>query len=257
MKMPGRILIWLIFVGSCYWSIPVAATDKPIPDEYEEEEDSWITLNKNKGNYNVIKLEPILLFCYLINDIPGYIRGTYERNIGKKGSLSFSGEYGKYRMASTSSINTLGEAYNLEGFGIMNEIRFYPSTKEYPAPFGGFIGLHFRYRYLYETYTDFSANPVDISTYGHSIKLGFHLGYKVIINRFGAEFVAGYGLAYNLWNKPNDRDAINHIYRYNRLDNIRFNFAVTYTFFKLIKKKNSQKRKNSQKKKNPPPCPRL
>lgn len=153
------------------------------------------TIQASFAQYNVVKLDVIAL-AY-----PGLtvFRPSYERNIGKSFSWSLNFESGKYGNGTSQTVGgSATEVYLLKGWGIMPEFRIYPFNKRKLSPTGFFMGTHFRYRSLHESYSgkDFSGNStglVSVNTKGSLSEIGFHIGYKIRIGQFVMEPLLGYG----------------------------------------------------------------
>jgi hypothetical protein len=152
------------------------------------------------------------------------IRPSVEFAFSKHFSAGIVYENGKYNYGTFESTHVPErEVYNITGWGIMPELRYYPFTRKRSAPFGFFIGTHFRYRQLVEKYTgiDVLANPgssvqyiyTNFNTKATAYNYGVHFGYKANIHIFSFETLLGFGGAKGQWETPNDRDHLDETFR--------------------------------------------
>jgi hypothetical protein len=181
----------------------------------------------------------------------GVNRLAYEKAFQKHFSFSVNAEFGIYKNSPiTMAADSFPRLYNIKGFGFMPELRYYFGKKQV-APFGFFIGLHARKRFIKERYfytgsidpysSSFSNHP-DIMTNGRITDYGIHAGYKYSwnksiqngINRINFEVLAGYGISSQSWASSNHRDQIpaSAISNANKKiwDTLRFQISVGYFF---------------------------
>ncbi len=117
-------------------------------------------------------------------------RVTFERSFFNTASAIIGIEGGKYSSSSAGTTSSMEEYRNIKGFGLMPEIRYYPLSGNRPAPLGLFIGTHFRYRWLKETYIHDSFDEVArAKVYDY----GFNFGYKFNSDMLSIDFLVGIG----------------------------------------------------------------
>lgn len=165
-----------------------------------------LTPSISYSQYNVLTIDGIKI----LSSIRGFpsIRMAYERSLNKSFSAVISGEAGTYLTGSTTG-GGANETYSLSGYGVMGELRYYPFTKNKPAPIGFFIGGHLRYRAMHENYTgpDYtgtnSSNPpssqapqITVENKGSLTDYGLSIGYKIKSKNgsFVFEPLIGYGI---------------------------------------------------------------
>ena len=137
----------------------------------------------------------------LIDPYTSIVQPSFEFSINRSFSVGLSLEIGKFY---SSSIND-NQVADMSGWGFMPQLRYYPFTKNKPAPFGFFIGTHLRYRILEENYY---LDNVDISTDARTFDAGGCLGYKILLGPLNFEFLFGGGFGGGSFNTPNQRDLI-------------------------------------------------
>lgn len=177
----------------------------------------------------------------------GVNRLSFERALGKHFSVGINAEYGVY---SSNKVIVRGNGlkiYNIKGWGVMPEVRYYFLCKNNSAPLGFFAGVHGRARFVKENYYNnlITSNDLpEVKTNGKLFDYGIHLGYKYSwqkfnlkkngINRFNIEVLAGYGLADSQWSEPNNRGGIPSyiIDKRNKQiwDNLRLQLSIGYLF---------------------------
>jgi len=156
-----------------------------------------------KKHYKVISLNVIPWF----DSYSTVLQPTFEYSLNKSLSLGLSIEKGKFNIGEYNGV----QVSDLKGWGIMPQFRYYPFTQRKPAPFGFFIGTHFRYRILEESY----YSNVNVSTRGYSFDLGACLGYKIKADILNFEFLFGSGWGNGSFKTPNQRDLIDPILKSN------------------------------------------
>ena len=191
--------------------------------------------------YNVVKIDALSL----ISSEPRLFRMYVEKGIGKKYSLSFSGEFGKYfgQKQELSQADQIEYGvkrmmfYSITGLGAMTEFRYYPFRTYVDAPLGTFAGAHLRARSVKES---FDPNYQNITTFGFVFDVGAHVGYKLNSDQFTLEILLGLGVPYAQFVEPNRRDEIPRMFTED-IDGIasflRMEMSVGYVFPQLRMKK--------------------
>lgn len=137
-------------------------------------------LSTANAQYNVVKVDGLsLLFPN-----PRVFRPSYERSVGRHFSFLATFETGRYDLGEASAGGGMNmiTVYEVTGWGIMPEVRYYPFTGgRKVAPVGFFIGLHYRYKFLKEDYNEYG---IHVTSRGHSHDLGVNAGYKLRAGRF-------------------------------------------------------------------------
>lgn len=192
---------------------------------------------------NIIKMDALGL-------VQGTQRITYERKIIPQLSALINLENGNYYGKRTVVIgNALGEIYNIKGYGIMPELRFYPfiNSNKYD---GIFIGAHYHHRWITENFhinidpvlPDPNNKPL-VSTKGIMKDYGANLGYRYCWHFFVFEALAGFGIVNGAFETPNARDLIyDRIKKLNLSENkfaLRTQLSIGFTF-PYSKKQNYQ-----------------
>lgn|GEM_PF-1866526 len=176
-------------------------------------------------------------------------RVAYEVSFLKHFSASVGYEIGEYRTGTYSDFNSPLYTRNYSvtnGWGIMPEIRYYPFIRNKPAPHGFFIGLHYRYKSLTETFTgkDYSItkpthtskDTITITSNGIVSNYGIDVGYKATLKYFSIETLIGFGASQGNWKSPNQRDKIDPLYRASAAtfgDAFRLELSVGFVFPKI------------------------
>jgi len=177
------------------------------------------------------------------------LRASYELSFLKHFSASIGYEIGEYRTGTYSDFSSplYTQNYSVtKGWGIMPEIRYYPFIRSKPAPNGFFIGLHYRYKNLSETYTGkdnsitspthTSKDTITITSDAIVSNYGIDVGYKATLKHFTIETLIGFGAAQGNWKSPNQRDRIESIYRANAAnfgDALRLELSIGFVFPKI------------------------
>jgi hypothetical protein len=155
---------------------------------------------------NVLKLDLFGTFVTSITTKMPMPRLSYERTFKDKFSWQLAMECGKYdRIESGSMSYQTAEVYNVTGWGIMPEFRYYPFTQNKTAPMGWFVSTHYRYFSLLEHYFE---GPFNIKTKGNVNNFGLNIGFKHGNNIVVGEYLLGLGLSSGKWNDSNDRAQI-------------------------------------------------
>ncbi|MFT5913614.1 MAG: hypothetical protein ACJAWV_002677 [Flammeovirgaceae bacterium] len=149
------------------------------------------------------------------------LRGSYEKNLGKKFSFMISAEKGAYH--STSFIQNNGfnsSASDLRGWGIMPQFRLYFTNDSKNRLTGLFFGTHFRYRRINEAYdfgdSDFSTNwNGKANAYNYGVNFGFRK--RILESPLTFEVLFGLGKAFGKWENDAEREQITGLE--NGLDN--------------------------------------
>jgi len=158
----------------------------------------------------------------------GEERLTFERAIGESFSFSLAVEHGNYfskKISSTLDPMYPIHIYNIKGFGVMPEIRYYPFKVKDQSLLGFFIGIYGRQRWTKEGYYKFKtsddlssmlkAQPL-IKTMGIIYDYGINMGYKIrfsklskaLVDRFSLESLIGFGMSTTYWQSGTDRASI-------------------------------------------------
>ena len=118
-------------------------------------------------------------------------RVSYERVLSKDFSIQLTIEKGKY-----TYIDGATKIYDITGYGIMPEVKFYPFIQKKQAPLGLFFSLDYRYFYFEEHHY---KKPYEFTNHGNAHNLGFNVGFKHG-SGFSLEYVAGLGMLFGNWN---------------------------------------------------------
>ena len=177
-------------------------------------------------------------------------RPSFERTFGKNFSTLITYEFGKYETGelehtpSNTEVTRIEEVYNVKGWGIMPEVRYYIPNKRRTAPTGFFLGLHYRYRLITENFIDSKnvnnriiLSDTTISNDAIMHDYGFNLGYKLVFSgRIGADLLMGYGYSFGKWKTETDRDKIDSFFakQMDGFENrLRLELSLAYFFPKI------------------------
>ncbi|MBQ21119.1 MAG: hypothetical protein CMD31_10215 [Flavobacteriales bacterium] len=177
-------------------------------------------------------------------------RPSFERTFGKNFSTLITYEFGKYETGelehtpSNTEVTRIEEVYNVKGWGIMPEVRFYLPNKRRTAPTGFFMGLHYRYRHITENFIDSKnvnnriiLSDTTISNDAIMHDYGFNLGYKLVFSgRIGADLLMGYGYSFGKWKTETDRNKIDSFFakQMDGFENrLRLEISLAYFFPKI------------------------
>lgn len=154
-------------------------------------------VSKSAAQYNAIKIDALGTLLARLNI-------SYERSFGRHFSAGIQLEAG---MHGNQTINN-EEIYRLMGLGIIPEVRYYPFTKNKPAPLGFFVGGAFRYAFLEE---QFLLDGIYLT--GDVYNLGISTGYKFNYRKVLFEFLIGYGGGVDKGFDEEIREYLNPIYK--------------------------------------------
>lgn len=164
----------------------------------------------------------------LINPNPKLIQPSVEFSFLKKFSVGLTYETGKYqRRLLEEDVDEFREVYNITGWGLSPEFRFYPSRYR-RAPEGFFLGAKFSYRDIAETYAGnaFRATvPFLTHTYtrGTTRGAGLKVGMQAFLWHLAMESKFGLLLDKVTWDNPSKRHLIHPQYA-------RGDYQLTLTF---------------------------
>ncbi|HEY9084122.1 MAG TPA: DUF3575 domain-containing protein [Vicingaceae bacterium] len=175
-------------------------------------------------------------------------RPSFERTFGKNFSALITYEIGKYETGevkyTSNDVTKTEEVYNVKGWGVMPELRFYIPNKRRTAPTGFFMGIHYRYRQITENFTDSRSigeklilSDTTISNDAIMHDYGFNFGYKLVFGgRIGLDLLAGYGYSFGKWKTETDRNKIDSFFakQMDGFENrLRLEISLAYFFPKI------------------------
>lgn len=150
------------------------------------------------AQHNELKLEllkPLLLKNYSFG---------IQRSLGQSASAALTYETGFLKLGNQ---NGTKDAYNIKGWGITTDLRFYPGKST--APLGWFVGPFFRYRSGVESYQEpidvwvTQSNPLYENNYNSST-IGLLGGFEVDFGpRVTLDLVVGFGKENNKFDSNN------------------------------------------------------
>ncbi len=164
-------------------------------------------------------------------DVPGALFSRFhpsiEHSLNKNFTIGLNYDRGIYAEGTTGDFSSQTKIYEVNGWSIMPEVRYYPFTQKKIAPRGFSMGLYYRYGSYRETYTgeDYTQasqafqNPgnqppnANVITDGSTSVFGISLGYKLNFGPFILEPLVGFGTVAGEWSTPNDRNKIDPFFK--------------------------------------------
>jgi len=175
---------------------------------------------------NVIKIDMFGMLAMNRKNI------SIERTFKNKFSARLSYEHQEYATGERND----QQVYELTGKGVIPEFRYYPFTKNKPAPFGFYIGSSFRYISVNEQYY-----PTEVDLSGNVFNYTFISGYSTHAERIVFDFLVGYGSGKVSGLDEDKRNEIDDFFADDKLDmlkaNLRIEVSIGFYFPEFRQKK--------------------